>query len=94
MKCLIDAFLSRILDPCQSRFAENGLEGEQDPQTVKFLLLRFLIDLLGRLSQSNCLCRLQVLANIGEDPGRYGLYPRFAGRYRLISLHFEREIVL
>ena len=93
MEGLIDALLSCILDTCQPCLAENGLEGEQNPQTVEFLLLRLLLNRLGRLSQSNGLCRLQVLTDVGQDPGRNGFYPRLAGRYRLISLHFERDVV-
>ena len=90
---LIDTLLSCVLDTCQPCFAENGLEGKQDPQTVEFLLLRLLLNRLGRLHQSNSLCRLQVLADVSQDPSRHGFYPRLAGRYRLISLHFEGDIV-
>ena len=58
MEGLIDALLSRVLDTCQPCLAEDSLEGEQDPQTIEFLLLRLLLNRLGRLSQPNGLCRL------------------------------------
>ena len=93
VKRFIDSLLGRVPDPCQSRFAENSLEGEQDPQTVEFFFLCFLLNRFGRLSKSDRLCWLQVLADVGQDPSRHGFYPRFAGRYRLISLHFERDIM-
>ena len=62
VQCLVDALLSCIPYPSQACLAENGLEGEEDPETVEFRLFNLLKNLLRRHGQANCFDRPEVLA--------------------------------
>ena len=93
MKSFINTLLRSILYPSQTCLAEHGLEREEDPKTVEFGVFCLFLDLFGRHCQSNCLGRLQVLADVSKHASWYGLNLWLSGGYLFVCLRLEGDIV-
>ena len=67
---LVDPPLGRILHTGEARLREDGLEREEDPETVEVFMLRRTLYGLGRHCKTSRLFGLQEFANTCQGRGR------------------------